>query len=55
MDFEDLPALTDLEEADLVIALNKLHDRDIWFNGYIDEETGEVVTTGIGLLCKLVK
>ncbi|EHN59342.1 hypothetical protein OKIT_1259 [Oenococcus kitaharae DSM 17330] len=53
MDFEDLQALTDLDEADLVVALNHLHDRGLLFNGYIDEETGEVVTDDIGYLYKL--
>lgn len=55
MAFEDLQALTGLEEADLVIALNKLHDRGLLFNGYIDEETGEVVTDDIGFLYKLAQ
>ncbi|WP_439424767.1 hypothetical protein ACKP2L_04995 [Oenococcus alcoholitolerans] len=53
MSFEDLQALTGLDEADLVTALNDLRGRGLLFNGYIDDETGEVVTSIIGNLYKL--
>ncbi|QAS70274.1 hypothetical protein DLJ48_06945 [Oenococcus sicerae] len=49
MPFDDLQALTDLNEADLVTGLNNLYDCGLLFNGYIDEETGKLRRPVLGI------